>query len=85
MLTEIEKLDALGREYGCVIYSVHQCQAGWGVQWYEGDDPECPEAARPYDGWRQRLVTYAYYPTITQMVEAEKRRLADTAAGLLRK
>jgi hypothetical protein len=79
MLTEIEKLDALGREYGFVIYAVHQANAGWGCQWYE------PDVEEYGDNWRQRLVVYGYYPTITEMVEAEKQRLANYSAGLLKK
>ena len=80
MLTEIEKLDALGREYGCVIYSIHQANAGWGCQWYENPDnsPLVPD-------WRNRIVVYGYYPTITEMVEAETKRLANYSAGLLKK
>lgn len=72
MLTEIEKLDAIGREKGLVIYSVHQCRAGWGVQWYDEN------AGSPNYGetWRANLSVYGYYPTIIEMIEAEKQRLA---------
>jgi hypothetical protein len=66
----IEKLDELGREYGFAIYSVHQCNAGWGVQWYEGTDRE-----RAAEDWRRHLHVYGYYPTIAEMVKAETERV----------
>lgn len=76
-LTEIEKLDALGREHGFVIYAVHQANAGWGCQWYEGGDygVSSPVTGRVGLEWRQRLVVYGYYPTIAEMVEQETKRL----------
>lgn len=64
-MTEIEKLDALGRRKGIVIYAVHQSNSGWGVQWAESGGAD----------WRQRLVVYSYYPTITEAVTAETQRL----------
>lgn len=79
MLTEIEKLDALGRECGCVIYSIHQAAAGWGCQWYEHADKPLPA------DWNRGIHVYNYYPTITEMIEAEKVRLANYSAGLLEK
>ena len=69
-MNDIEKLDALGREQGFVIYSVHQCNAGWGTQWYEGE----PNPAINSE-WRRKIVVYKYYPTITEMVKAETERI----------
>ena len=83
MLTEIEKLDALGREYGFVIYAVHQAKAGWGCQWWEPTAHFWDESLD--ENWRRHLVVYNYYSTITEIVEAEKKRLANYSAGLLKK
>lgn len=66
---DIEILDAQGREKGRVIYSIHQCRAGWGVQWYEGGNPVGTE-------WRTKISVYSYYPTISEMIEAETERVA---------
>lgn len=70
-MNDIEKLDALGREYGFVIYYVHQCNAGWGVQWYEGG---ATFDVRGVD-WQRHLHVYNYYPTIAEMVKAETDRV----------
>lgn len=67
---DIEQLDALGRSKGLVIYAIHQANAGWGVQWYEGGSPLNPD-------WRNRISVYAYYPTIAGMVAAETKRVRD--------
>ena len=70
MISEIEKLDALGREKGLVIYNIHQCNAGWGVCWYEGGPIESRSTI-----WKDKLRTYQYYPTVAEMVEAETKRV----------
>lgn len=69
-MTEIEKLDVLGRQKGIVIYAIHQCNSGWGTQWAEGNGPD----------WRERLAVYGYYPTVTEMVAAEIERLKSLAS-----
>lgn len=74
-MNDIEKLDALGREYGIVIYNVHQCNAGWGVMWYEGDAQTPPISRDMGSEWRKHLHVYTYYPTIGEMVKAETDRV----------
>lgn len=63
LMNDIEKLDALGREYGLFLYAVHRCKDGWGAQWRQGD-----ENSLPYD-------YFTVYPTITAMVKAETDRI----------
>lgn len=65
--SEIEKLDALGREYGLFIYAIHQCKDGWGAQWRTGD-----KDSLPYDH-------FTVYPTVRAMVIAETDRINQLA------
>ena len=75
-ISDIEKLDALGREKGLVIYSIHQANAGWGCQWYVGSKGQT--AVEPE--WRTKIVVHQYYPTIAEMIEAETKRVNEWSA-----
>lgn len=63
-MNEIEKLDALGREYGFFLYTVHRCKDGWGAQWRRGN-----EDSPPYH-------YFTYYPTVGEMLKAETDRIS---------
>lgn len=76
-MNDIEKLDALGREYGLVIYAIHQARAGWGCQWYDG----IADLTATPNEWQKHLSVYGYYPTIAEMVKAETERIKGLAAA----
>lgn len=80
MLSDIEKLDALGREKGLVIHSIHQANAGWCCQWCVPTGDYGDETLDR--NWWHQLTVYGYYPTITDMVEAETSRI-NTIPGLV--
>lgn len=73
---DIERLDALGRGKGLVIYAIHQANAGWGCQWYEPISQQFWDETLD-ENWRRRLVVYNYYPTVSEMIEAETKRVSD--------
>ena len=65
----ISKLEETANKNGATIYNICHRNAGWAIQWHEknkqGDS----------DNWKDGLIIYKYYPSFTEAIEAEIKRL----------
>ena len=78
---QIDQLEEMAAKQGCVIYNIHKCRAGWGIEWHEQereDNPRYPRIAHTgTDSWKNGLVTYSYYKTFDEMLMEELERLSE--------
>jgi len=77
---QIDRLEKLALKQRTVIYNIHKCNAGWGIQWHEQDREDNPPRWATYigkDSWRNGLVTYRYYDTFEKMILDETIRLEE--------
>lgn len=78
MTDRLLELEQLANRHGATIYDICHRNAGWGICWHESTRPL---NSLDDDAWRQQLVTYRYYETPTEMVEAEFERLSQLTNG----
>lgn len=67
-IAQIEELERLANERGATIYNIAHRNAGWGVQWHDGN-------RQKGDDYRTGLVVYTYYDTLAEAVTEETKRL----------
>ena len=68
-MSDIEKLESIAKEKGATIHKIFHSSAGWAIQWHE--------KARQGNSFnfKNGLITYRYYPSRKEMIEAEIKRL----------
>jgi hypothetical protein len=80
---ELNNLQILGLEVGQVIYNICFRNAGVGIQWHKSVEyPVKPmlvidNVRTGNDSWKQGLYVEKYYPTLTEAIIEETKRLKN--------
>jgi hypothetical protein len=68
--TRLATLKRIATSKGAYLYVILNRRADWAVQWYEADRQEG-------DDFKSGLVVYHYYPTFSEMLKQETKRLKE--------
>ena len=73
---EFSELKDVAEKRNLSIYSIHFCNAGIGVQFYDWSKSTVNQIYYGSDEWKRNLIIDKYYATVKEAVLAEIKRLS---------